>query len=338
MSVLLYLVCCSHWLMFPHFRRSDMWTKLNGCFCVTGRTEFCLLSRCPWQGQELPWTSTQERRHAIPALLERCHQCALDATAGHAAKGCESHRPPLNPADHRESFEEVPNQVCCLYNTQFSKPISSFMWKSHSFTGLDQCWKKTVFIFMCDNDHKSMCLQTRTEVERDLQRPWCISHTATEGEYHRLHVSKGEGPRWPHPQSLHPLCRCGRGRPGGSTDHQPTELAGLGWHHWWVNVFLQNLKWKWNVARRQLMHVAVHSQIQSTYEMLKKSCWHQVLLIHTDCLWNSEFGDAHVAYLVKRFKPILQRAGVAVYQVEPQWTLLKDIFYRKWISCLVNWL
>ena len=95
--------------------------------CVTGRTELCQLSRCPWQGQELPGTSTQERRCAIPALLERCHQCAFDAIAGHAAKGGNSRRPPLHPADHREGFEEVSNQVCCLYNTQFSKPIPRFM-------------------------------------------------------------------------------------------------------------------------------------------------------------------------------------------------------------------
>ena len=42
-------------------------------------------------------------------------------------KGGDSRRSPLDPADDRESAEEILNQVCCLYNTQFSKPISSFM-------------------------------------------------------------------------------------------------------------------------------------------------------------------------------------------------------------------
>ena len=52
-----------------------MWTKLNGCFTLCNRSNRTLSARqMPWQGQELPGTSTQERRRAIPALLERCHQ------------------------------------------------------------------------------------------------------------------------------------------------------------------------------------------------------------------------------------------------------------------------
>ena len=43
----------------------------------------------------------------------------------------------------------------------------------------------------------------------------------------------------------------------------------------------------------------------------------------------SDFGDDHITFLVKRFKAVLVSAGVAIYEVEPQWTLLKDLMYRK---------
>ena len=42
-----------------------------------------------------------------------------------------------------------------------------------------------------------------------------------------------------------------------------------------------------------------------------------------------DFCDDRVALLVKRFKPVLLSASVAIYEIEPQWTMLKDKVYSK---------
>lgn len=39
----------------------------------------------------------------------------------------------------------------------------------------------------------------------------------------------------------------------------------------------------------------------------------------------SDFGNDRVSFLVKRSKPVLLSAGIAVYEIQPQWTLLKDM-------------